>query len=250
VSSLGSLIALETTGADEAIARLAALRETDGWPQTVLKEPGWAPDTRINDLTLGTAGVLLGAVWALRHGSRCGGGRRPRRRRAPARGGAAADRAELGDGAGPLPQGGSQGAHPQPLPRGRGRRHRSRARRQGARPSRPRRRRPRRRLLAPRRRRAGPRVRDPPGGRARPAGVPGRTARLLALRRASRGRSAPPARHRMDAGRSRHRGVPVPPQPGRTRRRARRPSPSPDNWWALGMAHSDSADRRPASADR
>jgi hypothetical protein len=68
VSATGALIALQVSGADLAIARLAALAEPDGWPQTVLTGPSYAPGTRINDLTLGTAGVLLGALWARRHG--------------------------------------------------------------------------------------------------------------------------------------------------------------------------------------
>jgi hypothetical protein len=67
VSSVGVLIALESPGTQTAMARLAALAEPDGWPQTVLKEPGYPPGARINDLTLGTAGVLLGAIWAHRH---------------------------------------------------------------------------------------------------------------------------------------------------------------------------------------
>ncbi|MGZ4489568.1 MAG: lanthionine synthetase LanC family protein [Nocardioidaceae bacterium] len=69
VSSIGVLIALEATGTESAVARLAALAEPDGWPQTVLKGPSYAPDAHINDLTLGTAGVLLGALWARRQGA-------------------------------------------------------------------------------------------------------------------------------------------------------------------------------------
>ncbi len=67
VSTLGVLIALRAAGAEDAVARLAALAEPDGWPQTVLKGPSYLPGARINDVTLGTAGVLLGALWARRH---------------------------------------------------------------------------------------------------------------------------------------------------------------------------------------
>jgi hypothetical protein len=69
VSSIGALIALQAPGTETAVARLAALAEPDGWPQTVLKAPSYAPGARINDLTLGTAGVLLGALWARHHGA-------------------------------------------------------------------------------------------------------------------------------------------------------------------------------------
>ena len=68
VSSIGVLTALEAPGTDAAIARLATLAEPDGWPQTIVKGPSYAPGARINDLTLGTAGVLVGALWARRHG--------------------------------------------------------------------------------------------------------------------------------------------------------------------------------------
>ena len=68
VSDLGVLSALEADGAAEAIARLAELAEDDGWEQPWLDSPPFAPHSRINDATLGTAGNLLGAVWAHRHG--------------------------------------------------------------------------------------------------------------------------------------------------------------------------------------
>jgi hypothetical protein len=67
VSSVGVLIALEAAGTETAVARLAALAEPDGWPQSILQEPSYAAGAHINDLTLGTAGVLLGALWARRH---------------------------------------------------------------------------------------------------------------------------------------------------------------------------------------
>ena len=56
-------------GADDAVARLAVLATPDGWPQTFAVPPRFLPDARINDVTLGTAGVLLGALWARRAGA-------------------------------------------------------------------------------------------------------------------------------------------------------------------------------------
>ncbi len=69
VSDLGVLSALDADGSDEAIARLAALATDDGWDQPWMTPPRFAEHTRINDATLGTAGNLLGAVWAHRHGT-------------------------------------------------------------------------------------------------------------------------------------------------------------------------------------
>jgi lantibiotic modifying enzyme len=68
VSSIGVLIALEADGTADAVDRLLALATPDGWPQETLGPPRFLPEARINDLTLGTAGVLLGGVWALRQG--------------------------------------------------------------------------------------------------------------------------------------------------------------------------------------
>ena len=68
VSDLGVLSALDAEGAEEAIARLAELATDDGWEQPWLDSPPFAPHSRINDATLGTAGNLLGAVWAHRLG--------------------------------------------------------------------------------------------------------------------------------------------------------------------------------------
>jgi hypothetical protein len=68
VSTIGVLTALEAPGADDAVARLLELATPDGWPQTAIAAPRYADGARVSDLTLGTAGVLLGAVWALRHG--------------------------------------------------------------------------------------------------------------------------------------------------------------------------------------
>lgn len=68
VSSIGVLTALGAPGADAAVARLAELATPDGWPQTVIGPPRYLSGAPVNDLTLGTAGVLIGAVWARRHG--------------------------------------------------------------------------------------------------------------------------------------------------------------------------------------
>ncbi|NYE37553.1 hypothetical protein F4692_002686 [Nocardioides cavernae] len=69
VSDLGVLSALRVDGSAEAVARLAALATDDGWEQPWLESPPYAPHARINDATLGTAGNLLGAVWARRAGT-------------------------------------------------------------------------------------------------------------------------------------------------------------------------------------
>ena len=64
----GTLLALGTDGANEAMERLASLAVDDGWPQSMLGPPRYLPGTRIHDATLGTAGVLLAALWARRRG--------------------------------------------------------------------------------------------------------------------------------------------------------------------------------------
>jgi hypothetical protein len=68
VSTVGVLTALHVPGTEVAIARLAALATPDGWHQTAIGLPRFFPDARIHDLTLGTAGVLLAALWARRLG--------------------------------------------------------------------------------------------------------------------------------------------------------------------------------------
>ncbi len=68
VSSIGVLTALEADGTAEAVDRLLALATPDGWPQQTVGPPRVVPEARISDLTLGTASVLLGGVWALRSG--------------------------------------------------------------------------------------------------------------------------------------------------------------------------------------
>ena len=68
VSAVGVLTTLGATGTEAAVARLAELGTPDGWPQTAVGPPRYQAGARINDLTLGTAGVLLGLVWAQRRG--------------------------------------------------------------------------------------------------------------------------------------------------------------------------------------
>jgi hypothetical protein len=70
-SAIGVLIALELPGAAAAIERLQELAEPDGWPQAFAVPPNYLAGARVNDMTLGTAGVLLSALWA--HKSRVEG---------------------------------------------------------------------------------------------------------------------------------------------------------------------------------
>jgi hypothetical protein len=67
VSTLGILIALDAPGADLAVARLQELATPDGWQVPWLEPDRALPEGRCNDATLGTASVLLGGLWALRH---------------------------------------------------------------------------------------------------------------------------------------------------------------------------------------
>ncbi len=64
----GALSAVGADGNDEVLERLASIVVDDGWPQTILGPPRYLPGTRIHDATLGTAGVLLAALWARRRG--------------------------------------------------------------------------------------------------------------------------------------------------------------------------------------
>lgn len=68
VSTIGVLTALEAPGSEAAVARLLALSTPDGWSQDFLKADRYLPGARVHDLVVGTAGILLGAVWASRHG--------------------------------------------------------------------------------------------------------------------------------------------------------------------------------------
>jgi hypothetical protein len=66
-STIGCLTALEAPGADLAVARLMELRTADGWPTSFLEPPQAVAGSTCNDITLGTAAVLLGALWAARY---------------------------------------------------------------------------------------------------------------------------------------------------------------------------------------
>ncbi|NIK62377.1 lanthionine synthetase LanC family protein [Kribbella shirazensis] len=68
VSSIGVLTALEEPGSAAALDRLFELvdDERGGWAQSFLEPPKYHENARCNDVTLGTASVLMGALWALR----------------------------------------------------------------------------------------------------------------------------------------------------------------------------------------
>jgi hypothetical protein len=73
VSTIGALVALDRLdGVQAAVDRLQELAADDGWPQTLMVPPRFAPGARIHDMTLGTAGVLIGGVWAAQHGVETG----------------------------------------------------------------------------------------------------------------------------------------------------------------------------------
>ena len=68
VSTIGILTALDAPGTDLAVARLRELATPDGWPASWIEPPRGRPEGRCNDATIGTASVLLGALWARQHG--------------------------------------------------------------------------------------------------------------------------------------------------------------------------------------
>ena len=68
VSTIGVLTALEAPGSDTAVAKLLELSTPDGWPLEYFGPPRYLEGARSHDLISGTAGVLLAAVWARRHG--------------------------------------------------------------------------------------------------------------------------------------------------------------------------------------
>ncbi|KRF06923.1 hypothetical protein ASG88_18510 [Nocardioides sp. Soil777] len=68
VGDLASLVALDADGADAVVDRLIVLAAGDGWTQDVVGPPRFRPAARISDATLGTGSVLLGGLWARRHG--------------------------------------------------------------------------------------------------------------------------------------------------------------------------------------
>jgi lantibiotic modifying enzyme len=67
-STIGVLTALRSPGAALAVARLLELAAPDGWPSAWIRPPRAVRKGRCNDATLGTAAVLLGSLWARRHG--------------------------------------------------------------------------------------------------------------------------------------------------------------------------------------
>lgn len=68
VSAIGTVTALGAPAPGAAVSRILELVTPDGWPQT-FTEGRYLDDARVNDVVLGTAGILLGAVWARRHGA-------------------------------------------------------------------------------------------------------------------------------------------------------------------------------------
>jgi Lanthionine synthetase C-like protein len=65
---IDALILLGAPGADAAVARLTELSTPDGWAHDHFGPPRYLEGARSHDLIAGTAGVLLAAVWARRHG--------------------------------------------------------------------------------------------------------------------------------------------------------------------------------------
>lgn len=66
--AIGVLTALGSPGSEAAVARLLSLSTPDGWALDRYGPPRYLEGARNHDLTLGSAGVLLAAVWAARHG--------------------------------------------------------------------------------------------------------------------------------------------------------------------------------------
>ncbi|HEU4997960.1 MAG TPA: lanthionine synthetase LanC family protein [Lapillicoccus sp.] len=67
VATLLALDAPGEKGADAAIRRMLDISTSDGWPALPAHVTSYRPGARVNDATLGTASVLLAAVWAMRH---------------------------------------------------------------------------------------------------------------------------------------------------------------------------------------
>lgn len=68
VSAIGVLTALDAPGSDAAVAKLLELSTPDGWAHEYYGPPRFQEGARGQDLTVGSAGVLLAAVWARRRG--------------------------------------------------------------------------------------------------------------------------------------------------------------------------------------
>lgn len=69
VSAIGTVTALGVRAPDAAVTRMLELATPEGWPQETFTGPRYLDGARVHDVLLGTAGVLLGAVWARRHGA-------------------------------------------------------------------------------------------------------------------------------------------------------------------------------------
>jgi hypothetical protein len=59
-------------GVNTAVQRMLELLTPDGWATEAVGPPGYTAEARVHDATLGTAGVLLAAIWARRHGDHSG----------------------------------------------------------------------------------------------------------------------------------------------------------------------------------
>ncbi|GAB3935238.1 hypothetical protein GCM10029976_045280 [Kribbella albertanoniae] len=69
VGSIGVLTALGQPGAEAAVDRALEIATPAGWQEKFLADSdSYEPGAVCNDLTLGTGSVLLGALWAIRHG--------------------------------------------------------------------------------------------------------------------------------------------------------------------------------------
>ena len=67
-STVGALTALDAPGLEAAVRRMLGTASPDGWAALPSNVTGFRDGARINDATLGTASVVLAAVWAMRHG--------------------------------------------------------------------------------------------------------------------------------------------------------------------------------------
>lgn len=68
VSAIGVLTALGEPGSPRALDRITELTTDNGWHEKFCDPPKYRPGAVSNDATLGTAAVLMGALWAGRHG--------------------------------------------------------------------------------------------------------------------------------------------------------------------------------------
>ena len=68
VSDVGAFVALGRTGRPPPSTGWRTWPSRTGGRSRLLRPPRCLPDARVNDATLGTASILLGALWADRHG--------------------------------------------------------------------------------------------------------------------------------------------------------------------------------------